>query len=32
MFELRRNQVVGFSKIFEKHQWKSDILSKDAGR
>ena len=32
MFHLRRNQVVGFtSKMFEKHLWKSDILSKDAG-
>ena len=33
MFHLRTNQVVGFtSKMFEKHLWKSDILSKDAGR
>ena len=33
MFDLCRNQVVGFtSKMFEKHLWKSDILSKDAGR
>ena len=32
MFHLRRNQVVGFtSKMFEKHLWKSDIFSKDAG-
>ena len=32
MFHLRTNQVVGFtSKMFEKHLWKSDILSKDAG-
>ena len=32
MFHLRRNQVVGFtSKMFEKHLWKSDILSKYAG-
>ena len=30
MFHLRTNQVVGFtSKMFEKHLWKSDILSKD---
>ena len=33
MFHLWINQVVGFtSKMFEKHLWKSDILSKDAGR
>ena len=34
MFHWRRNQVVGFftSKMLEKHPWKSDILSKDAGR
>ena len=28
MFDLCRNQVIGFiGKIFEKHLWKSDILS-----
>ena len=33
MFHSCRNQVVGFySKMFEIHLWKSDILSKDAGR
>ena len=32
MFHLSRNQVVGFIiKMFEKHLWKSDILSKDVG-
>ena len=32
MFHLRTNQVVGFtSKMFEKHLWKSEILSKDVG-
>ena len=32
MFRLCGNQVVGFtSKMFEKHLWKSDILSKYAG-
>ena len=32
MFHLRINQVVGFtSKMFEKRQWKSDIISKVAG-
>ena len=32
MFHLCRNQVVGFYwKMFEKHMWKSDISSKDAG-
>ena len=32
MFHLCRSQVVGFtSKVFEKHQRKSDILSEDAG-
>ena len=31
MFHLWINKVVHFtSKLFEKHQWKSDILSKDA--
>ena len=33
MLDLCRNQVVGFSsKMFEKHVWESDILSKDTGR
>ena len=31
MFDLCRNQVIA-SKMFEKHLWKSDVLSKDAGR
>ena len=32
MFHLWINQVVCFtSKMFEKHLWKSDILSKHAG-
>ena len=32
MFHLCRNQVVGFTgKMFEKHLWKSDILSNDVG-
>ena len=32
IFHLWINQVVGFtSKMFEKHLWKSDILSKYAG-
>ena len=32
MFHLSRNQVVGFIiKVFEKHLWKSDILSKYVG-
>ena len=32
MSHLRINQVVEFtSKMFEKHPWKNDILSKDAG-
>ena len=32
MFHLRINPVVGFySKMFEKHLWKSDNLNKDAG-
>ena len=33
MFHLCRNQVIGFtSKMFEKHLWKNDNLSKDAGQ
>ena len=32
MSHLRTNQVVGFtSKMFEKHLWKREILSKYAG-
>ena len=33
MFRLWINQVLVFtSKMFEKHLWKSDILSKDEGQ
>ena len=32
MFHLWVNQVFGFYKMFEKHLWKGDILSKNAGR
>ena len=32
MFHLQINQEIGFtSRMFEKHLWKTDILSKDAG-
>ena len=31
MFDLCRNQLVVTGKMFGKHLWKSDILSKDAG-
>ena len=33
MVHLWRNYVIGFyQQMCEKHKWKSDILSKDAGR
>ena len=32
MFKVNNKEIWVTPKMFEKHLWKSDILSKDAGR